>query len=477
MVHVKRCGAMAVLAAAMLAGASNGKTVTLRDGLVDELGLYSSGYAGTSDTTIAYVASVPAYMRGNMGGLTTFRTRRGGTATRGLIRFDLSALSSLGLDVSSATLTLKQSNAVSNTLDVYPIATANAGWNEGIGKGGGGSLYDMTIPTVATANGDATWWYKSINVDSPNTLSTDPVGGNPLVSPNVDTGGTRWASGLAARQNPGSSEPFSQLYGGLLNPIDVVDGNPATVPAVPTSAPAINSSGQYANLEPTVSVTLGSATGTATAITLPNSLVTNWITTPADNAGLLLVVESSAVANTDYYSSENATAANRPTLVLNLTKKGDFNDDLLRDTADIDLLFTAPQGPATGSEIYDVNADGQIVTSPGAAGSDTDAWVHTLQHTEYGDTDLDGHVNFSDLLVLASNYNTLTGAGWAMGSFNGDGAVNFNDLLVLAANYNFSSSPTGTFAGDWALAQAQTPEPASLVLGLSVALPMLRRRR
>ncbi|MFT3787847.1 MAG: Calx-beta domain-containing protein [Tepidisphaeraceae bacterium] len=54
-----------------------------------------------------------------------------------------------------------------------------------------------------------------------------------------------------------------------------------------------------------------------------------------------------------------------------------------------------------------------------------------------GDTQQDGKVNFSDLLVLAANYNQ-SGAGidYSKGDFNYDGTVNFNDLLVLAANYN-----------------------------------------
>jgi hypothetical protein len=55
-----------------------------------------------------------------------------------------------------------------------------------------------------------------------------------------------------------------------------------------------------------------------------------------------------------------------------------------------------------------------------------------------GDVDCNDVVNFGDLLALAKNYNTATGATWERGDFNGDGAVNFSDLLVLAKNYNTS---------------------------------------
>jgi hypothetical protein len=64
-----------------------------------------------------------------------------------------------------------------------------------------------------------------------------------------------------------------------------------------------------------------------------------------------------------------------------------------------------------------------------------------------GDANLDRTVNFDDLLRLAANYNTPTGAIGSSGEFNFDaaGAVNFDDLLLLAANYN--ASLPGTLGG------------------------------
>ncbi|MFT3784991.1 MAG: hypothetical protein QM770_02335 [Tepidisphaeraceae bacterium] len=69
-----------------------------------------------------------------------------------------------------------------------------------------------------------------------------------------------------------------------------------------------------------------------------------------------------------------------------------------------------------------------------------------------GDANLDGTVNFSDLLVLASNYN-ISGSTWLDSS--GDGTVNFADLLALASHYPLTT--TGSFAGDWALANDLVP--------------------
>ncbi|MFT3784855.1 MAG: SUMF1/EgtB/PvdO family nonheme iron enzyme [Tepidisphaeraceae bacterium] len=156
---------------------------------------------------------------------------------------------------------------------------------------------------------------------------------------------------------------------------------------------------------------------------------------------------------------------------------GDFNNDQLVNAADIDLLFAATQGsvpPALTK--FDVTGDGTVNATPNASGSDADYWVHQLKSTEYGDANLDGKVNFSDLLVLASNYGAASGAGWAAGDFNGDTAVNFSDLLVLASSYGYENSPTGTLASDWALARTLVPEPA-LAFPLALAGLTLRLRR
>jgi hypothetical protein len=95
-----------------------------------------------------------------------------------------------------------------------------------------------------------------------------------------------------------------------------------------------------------------------------------------------------------------------------------------------------------------------------------------------GDANLDGVVNFVDLLTLASNYNQSLPAGWGAADYNTDGVVNFVDLLSLAANYNQSLPAAGgvEFAGDWALAGA-VPEPASLLLASTVPAIALRRLR
>jgi hypothetical protein len=97
-----------------------------------------------------------------------------------------------------------------------------------------------------------------------------------------------------------------------------------------------------------------------------------------------------------------------------------------------------------------------------------------LRRALAGDATTDGIVNFDDLLKLAANYNTNDKV-WRQGDFNYDGVVNFDDLLKLAANYN--QSLTGSFAGDWSLAQSALPEPTAAAMLVGAGLASLRRRR
>lgn len=112
-------------------------------------------------------------------------------------------------------------------------------------------------------------------------------------------------------------------------------------------------------------------------------------------------------------------------------------------------------------------------------GSPLDTTAYVLRSTLLGDADLDGMVDFDDLLALAQHYEQ-TNAGWTGGDSNYDGVVNFDDLLSLAQNYGDSRVDVGLashrFELDWALAQALAPEPA-LLSALPLATVVLTRRR
>lgn len=99
----------------------------------------------------------------------------------------------------------------------------------------------------------------------------------------------------------------------------------------------------------------------------------------------------------------------------------------------------------------------------------------------FGDTNLDGSVNFTDLLALAQHYGQAN-ATWEQGDFNYDASVGFDDLLTLAQHYGQSptvgqlASLTPAFRADVERAFAQVPEPASGALLLGAAAVLLPRR-
>jgi hypothetical protein len=111
-------------------------------------------------------------------------------------------------------------------------------------------------------------------------------------------------------------------------------------------------------------------------------------------------------------------------------------------------------------------------------GETIDASAILLRSTFGGDADVDGTVDFADLVRLAQNYG-LAQKTWSDGDFDYDGNVDFDDLVSLAQNYSGTAIETGAaggddFAADWALAQSLVPEPGSL--SLLAALGLITRR-
>lgn len=181
-----------------------------------------------------------------------------------------------------------------------------------------------------------------------------------------------------------------------------------------------------------------------------------------DRSGSIDVTASSYAAADAYF-----TQALSYTVVLlgDVDADGDQAVDEI-DAADIDALFAGidnPGGiPAGMDDLYDIDGDG------GLDGDDVDELILSVIGTHYGDSDLDGVVDDSDLDALRLNWEAA-GTGWAGGDFNGDGIVNIGDLGILAGNWGLvGAGPTG----------ATVPEPASLTLlaVAAMAWPGHRRR-
>jgi hypothetical protein len=107
-----------------------------------------------------------------------------------------------------------------------------------------------------------------------------------------------------------------------------------------------------------------------------------------------------------------------------------------------------------------------------------------VKYTLAGDTNLDGLINFNDLVAVVQNFNKA-GTDWAHGNFNYGTSTNFNDLVTVVQNFNAVLTPGagtseqlgGTAFPLASLAAVQLPEPAALGVGLFASLSLLKRRR
>ncbi|MGA2230791.1 MAG: dockerin type I domain-containing protein, partial [Tepidisphaeraceae bacterium] len=176
-------------------------------------------------------------------------------------------------------------------------------------------------------------------------------------------------------------------------------------------------------------------------------------------------------------------------LIINYGSKAEDPASTIRSDLTNRMIWTTSTSSAGPLEVG--YADGN--TDSGTPAGPNQIYLRT---TLAGDANLDGTVNFADLLAVAQNFNHPLGMNgnpidWADGDFNYDGVVNFADLLLVAQNFNKSLSagqlaqlPT-SFAADWQLAQAEVqagesnnvPEPATIGLLAVGATGLLARRR
>ncbi|QEG35207.1 hypothetical protein [Bythopirellula goksoeyrii] len=132
-------------------------------------------------------------------------------------------------------------------------------------------------------------------------------------------------------------------------------------------------------------------------------------------------------------------------------------DDKL-DAADIDALLAAT---ATQSSDLVFDLDGNSFVDA----QDVDT-LFDLLGTQYGDANLDGNVDGTDLGIWQANYGTS--AGWAGGDFDGSATADGRDFLIWQRHF-------GNEVG--MLASPQTiPEPTTFVASLICVVAMSWRR-
>jgi hypothetical protein len=153
-------------------------------------------------------------------------------------------------------------------------------------------------------------------------------------------------------------------------------------------------------------------------------------------------------------------------LNLGIDQHSKWDGDL--DVADLDKLLGFVRTGEFDSQ-SDFNFD-KVVNQ-----ADLAFWVHDLKQTYFGDANLDGEFNSSDLVAVfeVGQYedSVALNSTWATGDWNGDGEFSSSDLVSAFADGGYEQGPR-------AAAQA-VPEPGSLALLLAAFAGMMTwiRRR
>jgi uncharacterized protein YjbI with pentapeptide repeats len=134
-------------------------------------------------------------------------------------------------------------------------------------------------------------------------------------------------------------------------------------------------------------------------------------------------------------------------------------------SADVDLLGKRLRNQLFMSwqfDMFDFNGDAVIDDN------DLDTWVYDLKGTWYGDANLDGQFDSSDLIdVLAAGQyedaDTLNST-WASGDWNADGEFDSSDLLLAFQDGGYEQGPR--------VPAPAVPEPASGIMAVLAALSL-----
>ena len=175
----------------------------------------------------------------------------------------------------------------------------------------------------------------------------------------------------------------------------------------------------------------------------------------------------SADGQTLYFSRVDLTAFRDPVVayfrtgqiwearLLEDSLPGDFDGDGILTAADIDLLSLAvrDQTELPGS---DLNGDGV------SNNEDRQYWVADLFVTYFGDANLDGEFNTSDLVtvLVAGEYeDDIQGnSSWATGDWDGDGDCTTGDLVAALVDGGYEQGPRAAIRF--------VPEPGAVLLTL-----------
>ena len=138
---------------------------------------------------------------------------------------------------------------------------------------------------------------------------------------------------------------------------------------------------------------------------------------------------------------------------------GDFNHDGTVDALDIDELTTQVQS-GDHRPAYDLTEDGLVTNA------DREFWVEQIAHTYFGDADLNGQFNSTDIIVVlqSGEYedSVARNSGWATGDWDGDQEFATGDIILAFQSAGYEQGPRAALSA--------VPEPNSLFLVLIASL-------
>ncbi|MCA9169715.1 MAG: hypothetical protein KDB23_18705 [Planctomycetales bacterium] len=131
---------------------------------------------------------------------------------------------------------------------------------------------------------------------------------------------------------------------------------------------------------------------------------------------------------------------------------GDFNAALVLSVVDIDYLI---QGIRNGTDlVLDLNDDALVNSN------DLAFWISELKRTYFGDANLDGVFNSTDLVEVfnSGEYedDVVSNSTWGEGDWNADGDFTTRDMVLAFQDGGYEQGPRA--------ALPTVPEPASLTL-------------
>jgi hypothetical protein len=137
---------------------------------------------------------------------------------------------------------------------------------------------------------------------------------------------------------------------------------------------------------------------------------------------------------------------------------GDFDGSGGLNVADVNLL-NGVIAATTNEARFDLNADNLV------NGTDLTVWVKTLRKTWFGDANLDGEFNSSDLVVVftAGKYEQNISATWDEGDWNADLRFDSGDMVAAFTEGGYEKGP---------LAASPVPEPSGWMLHIIGAMLM-----